>query len=142
MATIWTPEEYSRVAVALLYPGFLPSFLAVGASYTVYQLTRKLDVALQQLTPEVKALVLNLCGEVESLEGDIAGVNSTSAGLQDPSVSRVDKITLDPLVGMKVRTEQAMHVRARISAIVGVETNPESPLGGSNQAGGINAAIC
>lgn len=142
MATTWNDEEYARVAIALLYPGHRPTFLPVGVSVLVFQLVRKLSAALEQLPEIVKGRVLDLCGEIEALERDLSGVDSSIAGLQDPSVLRVDKITLDPTAGLRIRAEQVARVRARLVGLVGVPVNPESDLSGSSEAGGINASIC
>lgn len=135
MATYWTQEEYARIAEALRYPTYEPEVLSAGFTIEVVQMARRLRVALQQLTEESKRRALALADNVKSLLDQYTG--ASGGGLDTDHVIQVDRIKLDPRLGLEVLEKRISAERQRLADFVGIEVHESAPA-----MGGINCRVC
>ena len=132
----WTAEEYARIALALLYPGYLPSLLTVGYTTEILDLARRLYVAIQQLPEPSKIQALAYADQVKTLVDKYTGQGACAG--QD-NVIQVDKIKLDPKQGLDLLERRIDYLRSLLSALVGVQVCPSA---GECAGSGISSAVC
>lgn len=130
----WTDEEYARVATALLYPGYQPTFLSVGFTPEEFHMTRLLRVALDQLPDSSKAEVLAYADRVKTLN---LGLIEKGDPAQVDGVKKVDRIEFFELAQQRGDVERSVDLaRGLLSSVLGVPVN-ESRLA-NTRGGGIN----
>lgn len=134
MSTVWTDDEYARIATALLYPAYRRVQITYG-----HQLDNSYEYALNaklEAMPERgKNVALALADQIQELEADL--IQSTTNG---EGVKKVDRIEFFTLAEQRSERERNLErTRMRLSALI---DHPVNPTPGLTSASGINSAVC
>lgn len=134
MATVWTDDEYGRVARALLYPSSRTFVVVAGFEPDSIPIGWQLDKRLERLSPSAKTEALKLADKILKLREALVDA-STSC----PEVGAVGNVKRDVQAGLIARQKGIDVAVGLLASAVDWHVNPNAE---DVEVGGVNGTWC